>query len=646
MSRRNRPTQTQSASSPQAGQAQTLDISASATEVDSRATSKTRRRIHLGGLLDLESGWLITTVFFVVIAVEALTSAGTIPTITNGLIVLAMCYAWNLVGGSLGELSFAHMIFWAIGGYGIISVTNHGDPILLWLIVIVIGGAIAGAGVAALISAAGLSGMLPVAIFTLVIGVIAYTIAQGSHALGGDLGLVANTLPSYSVQVMFVILLVIAAITAVVNLVVTNNRLGRELLAIRDDKVAAKVAGINVGQRRYIVYMLSAALFALGGAYQSYYAGSATPDVTLGITPLIVVTLAVFVGGPGTRMGPLIGTIIIYGLQAATQQVSTSANVALYAQLIAYGAALVLLRLVFPKLKGVDLATAAIRGVRSMRRKGLAPDQEPPVFAAPANQLADRVLATGDARGTNGLGANGSRDGLELTHVQKSFGHVNVLRGATFSIRPGEVVGIVGPNGAGKSTLCNLISGVEPPSGGTIRLNGVDVTGVPIHRRSSHGVGRSFQTPRLFASLSLADNLTLARMHMGETQAEEVLQLMGIPDAGHRGGDDSQFFARRLTEVAKAAMQGSAVLMLDEPLAGLTSEEHEIVLAMARHAADAGACVGIVEHLIPVLAPAVDRIVVLHGGHIIADGLPAAVLQQEDVVDAYLGTAHTMEEAQ
>jgi sulfate-transporting ATPase len=360
----------------------------------------------------------------------------------------------------------------------------------------------------------------------------------------------------------------------------------------------------------------------------------------LGVGPLIMVSLAVYVGGPGTAMGPLLGSLIIFGLQAAALQASDSPDVSLWAQLIAFGVALVLLRLVTPRLKGQDMASAVIRWLSYRLRRR-------PVVTATPVAIADTARFLDDAlpKGADVAQDPAGRPSLVITDLHKSFGALKVLRGVSFRIDPGEVVGIVGPNGAGKSTLCNLVSGVERVTSGSICLGAREVSAVPIHNRAAQGMGRSFQTPRLFPSLSLPDNVTLAREHLSELDAEAILAEMGITDSLRRRGDDSQFFARRLTEVMKAAMQGNLVLMLDEPLAGLTPDEQKIVLGLARRAAEKGACVGIVEHLIPVLAPAVDRIVVLDGGRIVADGVPQEVLQLDEVVEAYLGKPHTMEEA-
>jgi branched-chain amino acid transport system permease protein len=603
--------------------------------LDRRVTGGVASRWARNALV-LERGWLVTSVFLIAMALLPLYGARNIPTLTDGLLLLTMCFAWNLVGGFLGEFSFAHMIFWGLGAYTAVKVVNSGQSQLLWLFVLLLAAVAAGAFVAGLIRVAGLAGSLALAILTTVLGEIAVSFARGSDALGGAEGLIANALPTLSGEVMFLILVGITAVAGFLNVAVANTRFGRQWLAIRDDRTAALVAGINVERQRRLAYVFSAAVFAIGGAYQSTYSGYAAPDVSLAIFPLILVTLAVFTGGPGTALGPLVGWAIIYGLQAAAEEISGGANISLYAQLVQFTLALLLIRLVIPRLGGLDLSTALARLPQRLSRSRAGK-------AGPGPAQPVRLVAP--TPGPAPTPRDGARsDGVEISHVKKSFGALDVLKDVSFAIRPGEVVGIVGPNGAGKSTLCNLISGVERTSAGVIRLDGTDITRLPARKRAAIGMGRSFQTPRLFPSLSLTQNLMLSGAHLTEATAEQILADLGVENSDIRRGDDSQFFARRLTEVKKAELQGRAVLVLDEPLAGLTPDEHDIVLAMARQAADAGACVAIVEHLIPVLAPAVDRIVALADGRIIADGPPGQVLQDEAVIDAYLGTAHVMEE--
>ena len=327
--------------------------------------------------------------------------------------------------------------------------------------------------------------------------------------------------------------------------------------------------------------------------------------------------------------------------QVLASQMSNSPKVSLYAQLAEFGAALLILRLVLPRLHGDSVSGALLKLPRRLKQRfGAAPVTEATEHADLSHISAAQVLGLTDVDAES----RHLTDGLKVAAVSKSFGPLHVLRDVHFEIRPGEVVGILGPNGAGKTTLCNLISGLEAPSSGLITLDGADVTHLPARKRSAAGFGRSFQAPRLFPSLTLMQNLMLGSRQIEETAADRALASMAIPHSSTRRGDDSQFFARRLTEVLKASLQAESLLILDEPLAGLTSEEHDIVLGMARQKAQDGACVLIVEHLIPVLAPAVDRIVVLHEGRIIADGKPATVLKDEAVVEAYLGSAHEMEE--
>ena len=199
-------------------------------------------------------------------------------------------------------------------------------------------------------------------------------------------------------------------------------------------------------------------------------------------------------------------------------------------------------------------------------------------------------------------------------------------------------MGLLGSNGAGKSTLCNILSGLLTPDDGVVSLGSADLARLSVADRGRHGVGRSFQTPRLFPGLSLRENLAVAEA-IDHGRAGEILEALAITTAGTQLARASDFFARRLTEVARAVILGGQLLLLDEPLAGLTEDQHAIVLGLARKAAEAGSRVILVEHLIPAVAPFVDKLVVLADGVVIADGPAAGVLADEAVIRAYLGSA-------
>jgi ABC-type branched-subunit amino acid transport system ATPase component len=248
--------------------------------------------------------------------------------------------------------------------------------------------------------------------------------------------------------------------------------------------------------------------------------------------------------------------------------------------------------------------------------------------------------AAGRAAGEPAGPARG--DPLVIDGAAKSFGQIAVLRDVSFRVEAGQVVGLLGSNGAGKSTLCNILSGLVRCDRGAVSLDGADLGRIPVAERARLGVGRSFQTPRLFPSLSLRENLAITDA-IGHGEAGEILRALAITGSDAQISRDNDFFARRLTEVARAVALGRHVLLLDEPLAGLTEDQHAIVLALARSAAQRGSRVVLVEHLVPAVAPVVDKLVVLAGGIVIADGPPAEVLADEAVIEAYLGSALVVE---
>lgn len=572
----------------------------------------------------------------VVLAVLPLITPASLLTIaTTDLIFVQLAYSWNLVGGFLGELSLGHMIFWAMGSFGVILAINHGLPVPAVLAGVVLAGAAAGVGMALAIRLARLEGLLYVAIFTLILGEICASVASNWPPLGASTGIVAVRLPGIGPGGQYELLAGAVVVAVAANVWVALTRRGLRWQAIRDDAPAAATAGVRITRERAGAYALSAALCVLGGAFQGYYTGSASATVSLDVSVLITVSLAVFVGGPGTLLGPLAGALVIYGLGSVVTSVSTSVDASLYAQVAEFAVALIALRLLVPRLGNRDLLSG-IGWLLASRVPGLRRGRgAQPAPAGPAGR-AGPVTLPPPASPPAGRGP------LVIDGVQKAFGQVAVLRGVSFQVEPGQVVGLLGANGAGKSTLCNILSGLLRPDQGTVVLGGADLARIPVAERCRLGVGRSFQTPRLFPSLSLRDNLAVSTA-IGHGQAGQILESLAVTGAGPRVSRESEFFARRLAEVARAVLLGRQLLLLDEPLAGLTEDQHAVVLGLARQAAEGGARVILVEHLVPVVAPVVDKLVVLAGGVVIADGPPAGVLADDAVIDAYLGSALVVE---
>jgi len=233
---------------------------------------------------------------------------------------------------------------------------------------------------------------------------------------------------------------------------------------------------------------------------------------------------------------------------------------------------------------------------------------------------------------------------LQARFLSRTFGGLEALADVSFAVPAGGVLAVIGPNGAGKSTLLDVLSGHLPPSAGRVLLDGVDVSGLPPSELARRGVGRTFQHPRLFAKLSLAEQVALGPMHArglrpgrALLEAEELLARVGlVARAGERPGALEPHEVARL-ELAMALSTGSRVLLLDELLAGLDREDVDSLVELIPELAREGRAVVVVDHVIGAVQRLADRVVVLLGGSVLLEGPQAEVLGDRRVVEAYLG---------
>jgi ABC-type branched-subunit amino acid transport system ATPase component len=391
---------------------------------------------------------------------------------------------------------------------------------------------------------------------------------------------------------------------------------------------------------------ISGAVAGLAGALFAAYSEFIEPN-QFAFSVLVSVIVAIFIGGPGWMIGPVIGAIAVTELQAGTNGLGSLDE-------IVYAGALLIVLLAF---RGgvVGLVRSLIDHLNrtSSRRRG----SLPPVARKPAERPAAPAFAReGAARVRSDEPAT-----LELVDLVVEFGGVLALDGASLRVRQGEIRGLIGPNGAGKTTVVNAATGVVKPQAGLVVLAGQSLRGLGPQQRSRLGVTRTFQHPQLIQGISILENVMLgfdrqahaslaeAVLHAPRSrsdekrfakEAQELLALVGIDEFAGRPAGLVPFGVQRRAEIARAIATRPDFIFLDEAGAGLTDEEREVVSDAVRSCARMAGGPGwiVIEHNIDFVRSVCAEVTVLVRGKVLAEGVTSEVLADERVIDVYLGS--------
>lgn len=232
---------------------------------------------------------------------------------------------------------------------------------------------------------------------------------------------------------------------------------------------------------------------------------------------------------------------------------------------------------------------------------------------------------------------------LTVQRISKQWGGIAALDGVDLEIDVGSILGLIGPNGSGKTTLINIVSGVYPPTDGSITFDGAEITGQKPYQLVGRGISRTFQTARVFKTLTVWQNMLIPVLHaLGEREnvsdrAHELLEFVELADYRDAAASELSGGQQRLLEFARCLMTNPKLVLMDEPFAGVHPQIKKSLVASVKSQRESGTAFLVVSHEIPVITGFVDELLCLANGRVIERGDPGSVVKAPAVAEAYLG---------
>lgn len=585
----------------------------------------------------------------------------------------------NLLAGVAGLLDMGFVAFYAIGGYtyALLNSAQFGIHLGFWpsLLIAMITAGIFGIviGVPSLRVRGDYLAIVTLAFFYIVQQLILnlQNVTNGPNGIPGvDRPSVFNFI-FRTPTAYYYLLWAFAILVLVASLRMVASRSGRAWAGIRDDEITASCMGVNLPRYRVNVFVVTASIMGLAGAFLAAFQAGVFPE-NFSLDTLVAIYLLVILGGQGNPKGVVIGGFMYAFLGeflrmfpgiVQYRMAITSLLLLVVIILLPMG----VLRMQPRKSKtSVEEATEAEGGV-----KRALVSAEPAFAAAGAGDLAVALrgaeLPMECEVATQGPGESTACAPraigpvlLSVKGLSKNFGGVAAVDNVSFDVHEGEILGVIGPNGAGKTTLFNLITGIYKPDKGTVTYRGDDITGHTPDRVAKKGLARTFQNIRIYPQLSVLDNVMAGAHHWltagvyraifrlpGTRREERKAELESLRNLAFFGGTLVErkdeyvtvlnYADRRRVEIARAMTLRPDLLLLDEPAAGMNPAEVEEISRQIMELRDRGYTIILVEHQMPVVMGCSDRIVVVNKGQVLAQGTCKEMQENPDVIEAYLG---------
>jgi branched-chain amino acid transport system permease protein len=479
---------------------------------------------------------------------------------------------------------------------------------------------------------------LPLA--TIAWGLSLYYLLGNIDALGkydGLLGIPSLTLLGWDLgqgRGLYALIWLVVVLAAAAVLHLLDSRPGRAMRALKGGTQMAEAMGVNTLRYKITIFVIAALLASVSGWLFAHFQRSINPS-PFGLKMGIEYLFMTVVGGVGHVWGALTGAFLTKVLEDQLQVllpklIGTSGSF----EVIVFGILLVLMLKFLPQ--GL---WSLVESRLPRRQRAVDWTQAPDLQARPRPALGDRVL--------------------EVDTIRKQFGGLTAVKDISFQIHAGQIVGLIGPNGAGKSTTFNLITGVLSKTSGAVRFRGQDISRLASRQISALGMARTFQHVKMIPDMTVLENVALGahtrgskgvlsamlRSNRAEEQrlfkeAQRQLERIGMGDYLHELAGNLAMGPQRLMEIARALCADPALLLLDEPAAGLRHKEKQALGQVLRQLKAEGMSILLVEHDMDLVMQICDHLVVMEFGTLLTEGTPEEIQNSPAVRAAYLGTEH------